>query len=259
MGTRTKYTAGTFSWVDLSSPDQAAAKKFYGSLFDWSYEDNPIGEGSVYSIAKIDGASVAALTPQPQQQREAGIPPAWNCYVTVESADQSATRAQQLGANVHAGPFDVFTAGRMAVVQDPQGAFVMLWEPRENIGAGVVNAPGALSWNDLITPDPEAAQRFYGELFGWTFSKFGEGMDYWVISNQGRGNGGIMAPREAGQPPAWLAYFGCEDVEDALGQVSAAGGSTIAPSMDISESAKVAVAADAQGAVFALYAGQFED
>src|SRR3954454_545333 len=153
MGERTKYKPGTFSWADVTTTDQAGAKEFYSGLFGWEAEDAPIGDGVYYSMMRSDGRSMAAISPQPPEQREAAVPPMWNSYVTVESADDAAARASSLGATVHAGPFDVMQAGRMAVIQDPQGAFFMLWEPRENIGAEFVNGPGALSWSELSSPD----------------------------------------------------------------------------------------------------------
>src|SRR5205809_423388 len=123
MGERTKYTPGTFCWTDLTTTDQGAAKSFYSGLFGWEAEDIPVGDGITYSMMRLGGKRVAAIAPQPQQQREMGIPPVWNSYVSVESADAAAGRAKELGATVHAPPFDVMQAGRMAVIQDPQGAF----------------------------------------------------------------------------------------------------------------------------------------
>jgi len=93
MGERTQYTPGTFSWTDLTTTDQDAAKAFYGALFGWTAIDMPAGEGIVYSMMQIDGKDVAAISPQPQQQRDAGAPPLWNSYVTVESADSALERA----------------------------------------------------------------------------------------------------------------------------------------------------------------------
>ena len=86
-------------------------------------------------MAKIGGKDVAAISGQQQQQRDAGVPPAWNNYITVQSADETAKRATELGATVHAPPFDVMDVGRMAVIQDPQGAWFLIWEPKTNIGA----------------------------------------------------------------------------------------------------------------------------
>ena len=164
MAERTKYTPGTFSWTDLATTDQDGAKQFYGQLFGWSAVDFPMDENTTYSMMQIGGKDVAAISPQPQQQRDAGVPPLWNSYVTVESADATADRAQKLGATVHAPPFDVMEAGRMAVIQDPQGAFFMVWEPRQHNGAGLVNAPGALCWNELASSDLGASPGFLAKI-----------------------------------------------------------------------------------------------
>jgi len=102
----------------------------------------PEGEEVFYSMMSIDGKPVAAISPQPEQQREAGAPPVWNSYVTVENADASLERAKELGGTVHAPAFDVFEAGRMGVIQDPQGAYFLVWQPNQHIGAQLVNAPG---------------------------------------------------------------------------------------------------------------------
>src|ERR1700722_20983869 len=134
MAKRTKYTPGTFSWIDLTTPDQAASKRFYGELLGWSFEDLPVGEGGFYSMAVVDGAHVAAIAPQPDQQRDAGVPPLWNSYITVDSADAAVDRATALGGSAHAPAFDVMDAGRMGVLQDPHGAYFMVCEPRQNPG-----------------------------------------------------------------------------------------------------------------------------
>src|SRR5690242_6674904 len=97
MSKRTQYTPGTFSWVDLSTNDQTAAKEFYISLFGWEADDRPVGDGVSYSMMQLDGGEVAAISPQPEQQREAGAPPAWNSYITVASADESLAQVKDLG------------------------------------------------------------------------------------------------------------------------------------------------------------------
>jgi uncharacterized protein len=259
MGERTKYTPGTFSWTDLSTTDQPAAKSFYDELFGWQADDMPAGEGVVYSMMSIDGKNVAAIAPQPEQQREVGVPAMWNSYVTVASADAALDKAKQLGATVHAEAFDVFEAGRMGVVQDPQGAFFEVWEPKQHIGASLVNAPGALSWNELASPDIEASAGFYRELFGWTVEPI-EGMDmpYMTIKTAaGQNNGGIR-PKMEQEPPYWLVYFGADDLDSRLAQASELGGTKLFGPMDIADTGKFAVLQDPQGAVFALYSGHFE-
>jgi predicted enzyme related to lactoylglutathione lyase len=260
MGERTQYSPGTFSWTDLSTTDQEAGKAFYAGLFGWTYDDQPAGPGITYSMAMIGDKYVAAISPQPQQQRDAGAPPAWNSYITVQDADQALARAKELGATVHAEAFDVMEAGRMGVVQDPQGAYFLVWQPKQHIGAGLVNAPGALSWNELGSPDLDGSQSFYGGLFGWTFEAMG-GADppYLVIKTaDGHNNGGIRPPAPPGTPPFWLVYFATSDIEASLAQAQELGGNALVGATDIGI-AKIAVVQDPQGAVFALYDGQLED
>ncbi len=258
MGERTSYTPGTFCWTDLTTTDQDAAKAFYGGLLGWEADDRPVvGDGAYYSIMRRDGHDVAAIAPQPPPQREAGAPPMWNSYVSVEDADATAARAQELGASLHAPPFDVMEAGRMAVIQDPQGAYFMLWQPREHFGAALVNAPGAPVWNELNSPDLDASSAFYTGLFGWTVAPFEGSPEPYLSIKNGAANAGGIRPLTPGPSPNWLAYFGVEDLDAALARVGELGGATLAGPIDI-QVAKIAVVKDPQGAVFALYAGELE-
>jgi predicted enzyme related to lactoylglutathione lyase len=258
MGERTQHTPGTFSWTDLTTTDQEAAKTFYSGLFGWEAEDMPVGDDIYYSMQRLDGKDVAAISPQPQQQRDAGVPPVWNSYVSVENADAVADRARELGATVHAPPFDVMEAGRMAAIQDPQGAYFLIWQANQHFGAALVNVPGALSWNELSSPDLDASQAFYSSLFGWSVEPFeGSPQPYLTIKNGDRNNGGIRELDSPGPPPHWLVYFAIDDIDQGLAKVEQLGGSKHAGPIDIGI-AKIAVVADPQGAIFALYAGQLE-
>ncbi len=259
MGERTSYAPGTFCWSELSTTDLDGAKAFYAGLFGWQAHDNPVPGGGVYSMQMLDGKPVAAIAPQPPQQREAGVPALWNSYVSVESADDAARKAAELGANVHAPPFDVMDVGRMAVIQDPQGAFFMLWQPRAHVGAALVNVPGALVWNELRSPDLEGSKAFYSALFGWSITPFESSAlgTYLGIKNGEVDNGGIAESSPPGTPPHWLVYFAVEDADEALATARELGGSTLLGTTDI-EIAKIAVLADPQGAAFAVYAGRLD-
>jgi predicted enzyme related to lactoylglutathione lyase len=254
MGERTSYTPGTFSWVDLQTDDPDGAKSFYNALFGWEYDDIPVGDGVFYSMAKLRGHSVAALGPS----QDPSIPSHWNCYVTVEDADASAARARELGANLLAEPFDVFDAGRMAAFADPQGAVLSVWQAKENIGAGLVNAPGALSWNDLLSPDVEASAAFYRDLFGWEVTEV-EGSDgqYWSITNGGRLNGGMM-PLPPGGHPAWNLYFACEDADATIAQAGEHGAETVMGPIDVPNGSRFAILRDPSNAVFSVASGPMD-
>jgi uncharacterized protein len=256
MGERTSHTPGTFSWADLATTDTDAAKRFYTGLFGWDYEDQPIpGDGGDYTMLRREGKDVAALF-----RGQEGMPTAWSSYVTVESADSTAAKANELGGTLMGEPFDVMESGRMAVIQDPTGAVLSVWEPHGSIGATWVNTPGAITLNQLNTPDPQAAEQFYNGLFGWRIEQVAGGdQAYWGIYNGDRLNGGMMQlPPDAGAPPHWLVYFGSEDVDADAGRIGELGGQVILPPMDV-PGGRILVTQDPQGAVFGLFAGRFDD
>src|SRR4051794_33791438 len=122
MGTRESYEPGTFSWVELVTSDQDAAKAFYADVLGWEYDDNDMGEGMTYSMAQRDGQYVGAVFASNDQ------PPHWNSYITVESVDDTADKVKEAGGRLVSDPFDVMDAGRMVAVQDPSGGMVCLWE-----------------------------------------------------------------------------------------------------------------------------------
>jgi predicted enzyme related to lactoylglutathione lyase len=255
MGERTSHAPGTFSWVDLSTSDTDGAKAFYTGLFGWDTEDNPIPEGGVYTMLAKDGKYVGALS---ALQAE-GQPPAWNSYVTVESADDAAATVKEHGGTVAMEAFDVMEAGRMAVVADPTGAFFAVWEPRDSIGAQRVNEPGALTLNQLTTSDPERAQEFYEGVFGWRFEKVPGDQPFWGIYDGDRVNGGMMPlSPEMGTPSHWLVYFGSDSVDDDAGRVGELGGQVVLPPMAV-PGGRILVAQDPQGAAFGLFSGRFDE
>jgi predicted enzyme related to lactoylglutathione lyase len=256
MGARTSYEPGTFSWTDLGTTDADAAKSFYGGLLGWEFDDRPIPDGGPYSMAQKDGGTVAALYAMEQRER----PPAWAAYVTVESTDDGAAKAAELGASLVAEPFDVLEAGRMAVIQDPTGAVFCVWEPRTTIGAELVNTPGAITLNQLNTDDPERAQAFYAALFDWRFERV-SGVDqaYWGIYVGDRLNAGMLPlPPDSPAPSHWLVYFGSDDVDADAARIGDLGGTLMVPPMGV-PGGRIVVAQDPQGAAFALFSGRFDD
>jgi predicted enzyme related to lactoylglutathione lyase len=261
MGERTSHAPGTFSWVDLSTTDQQGAKGFYAGLFGWAYDDRPVGDGIVYTMCLIDGKAACAISAQQDQERSQGIPPHWNNYVTVQDVDASTAKARELEGNVPVEPFDVPDAGRMSVVADPIGAVFSMWEPRNSIGAELVNVPGALTWNELATTDVDRAIEFYGQLFGWKFDEMEGGpMRYVLIRNGDRSNGGIrpQSEMEAGIPPNWLPYFAAASADEMVTRAGELGGNVLLSPVTV-PAGRFAALADPQGAVFAVFEGDFDD
>jgi predicted enzyme related to lactoylglutathione lyase len=244
-----EFKPGTFCWVELGTTDGEAAKKFYTELFGWGFEDIPLGPDKVYTILKLNGKDVGAVMPLQ------GIPPNWLSYVSVTSADESAAKAKSLGANLMKEPFDVMDVGRMAVIQDPTGAVFAIWQAKKHKGAGIVNVPGALVWNELTTTDTARAGDFYSGLFGWGIDAktFGS-TDYTIFQNGDRGAAGMfkLTPDLADVPPFWLVYFAVDDCDAKVKKATELGATTIKPADDIPGVGRFAILQDPQGAAFAI-------
>ena len=259
MGKRESYAPGTFCWVDLTTTDAEGAKAFYGELFGWEADDMPASETETYTMLRRGDDYVGGLFEMDARQREEGVSPHWLSYVSVEDASAAAARASELGGTVHGGAFDVLDAGRMALVDDPSGARLALWEPMQHAGAGRVNDPGCLTWNDLQTTDPSPAAGFYAALLGWEMEPIEDDgkVVYVTIKNGGSSNGGIM-PSQNASPPFWLAYFTVASCEDTMARAQEMGGEVLAGPLDIG-AGRISVLSDPQGAVFAIYEGETDD
>jgi uncharacterized protein len=253
MGERESYAPGTFCWADLGTTDADAATAFYTTVFGWEAVDAEVGDAGTYTTFKLDGRDVAAMYEMDEDQRES-LTPHWASYVSVEDVDALAPRVRELGGEVLAEPFDVMQAGRTAALRDPTGAILHLWQPREQLGAGRVNDPGFMVWNELASPDPARARDFFGELLGWTVDP--EESGYGVIRREGAINGG-MRPTQDGEPTHWLVYFTVESLDDAVAAIRGAGGSVIAGPMSTGVG-RVAAVSDPQGAAFALFEGDVD-
>jgi predicted enzyme related to lactoylglutathione lyase len=251
MTEKTEYAPGTPGWVDLGSPDPAAAKGFYESLFGWEIQDMGPDAGG-YMIASLRGKQVAGLGPI---MGPPGTPPAWMTYVYVEDADATAKKIEEAGGKPLMPPFDVMEAGRMAVFMDAEGAVCAIWQPNQHRGAQLVNEAGAFCWNELASRDPEGAKQFYGAVFGWVGDTQTMGdMTYteWKLNGETIGGMRPIGPMDPpGLPAHWLVYFATDDTDASVAKVTEGGGTVMVPPTDIPPG-RFAVVSDPQGAVFAL-------
>lgn len=247
MSEVTKYTPGTPSWIDLSTTDPGAATAFYTALFGWTGEDLGADAGH-YIVLRKNGKDVAALYEAAADQGA----PHWNTYITVTDVDATVARVESLRGAVALAPFDVMDVGRMAVAQDATGGFVALWEPRGQIGCTLVNEPGTLCWNELVTTDRARAETFYGRLFGWSSRTTQMGaVAYTEFLNGGRAVAGMMEMQ--GIPTHWGIYIAVDDTDAAMARAEALGGRIVRPPMDLPYG-RAATLSDPQGAVFSVIA-----
>jgi uncharacterized protein len=244
------YLPGTPSWVDLSSTDLSGAKSFYGALFGWKVTDGAPEAGG-YCIFQKRGKNVAGLGPVIQERQS----PSWMTYISVDDADATLAKVTAAGGSVLMGPMDVLDVGRMAVIMDPTGAALALWQPRSHLGADLANEPGAFTWNELQTRDTAAAEPFYRSVFDWgADTRLDGSLPYTEWKRGDDSVGGMMDMAEEVPPqfPAyWLVYFAVEDCDASATKASELGGATLVAPMDV-EPGRYAVLSDPTGAVFAV-------
>ena len=254
------YKQGMPCWVDLSTTDQDAAKGFYSQIFGWEYQDIPMGEGQVYSIAQVDGSDAGAIFTQVSQEAEAGVPPHWNVYLAVDDIDAIASRVSDLGGTVMVDELDEDDSGRMLVAQDPSGAFISFWQAKENIGAEVRDEHGALTWAELLTSDQEGAGEFYTELLGIGIDTetmpTPEGDPYHMLMTSEGPVAGVMPlmPHlvEQGVPSHWEVYFRVDDADALVEKAKSMGAQVMFGPEVLPMVGTFAVVQDPQGAVFGI-------
>ena len=251
MPERTDHAAGTPSWVDIGT-DVEGAKSFYTGLFGWETQDaGPPEETGGYGFFMKSGRMVAGYGPQQNPG-----PPAWAVYIAVEDADAVVRRIEDADGKAVAGPMDVMAAGRMAVCQDAEGAFISLWQAGEHKGAGLTGEAGSMTWVELNSRNVDAAKRFYPQVFGWEPVTHEGPMEYTEFMSGGQAVAGMMAmapmvPAEV--PPYWMVYFGTDDVDASVDKAGGLGAEILVPASDIPGGGRFAVLRDPQGAVFGLH------
>jgi predicted enzyme related to lactoylglutathione lyase len=247
---------GSFAWLELGTTDRRAAKNFYSNLFGWSAEDMSMGPEMTYTIFRIGGSDVGGAYQLMKEQLDAKVPPHWMLYIGVENADEAALRAVRLGGQQLMAPADIPHVGRFAVLQDPTGAAISIFQPGEHRGITVFGDVGALCWADLNTTNADKASKFYAEWLGWKFDVGKDGYRH-IINGTGHEDmiGGVPPQMHAppGTPSHWMPYFHVEDCKVTAAKAAQLGATTIMPAELMPDVGTIAVAADPQKAVFALY------
>jgi uncharacterized protein len=273
MPERDGYIPGVPCWIDTSQPDPEAAVAFYGDLFGWDFRDAmPPGSEAKYFIAQLRGGDVAAVGSIPEGAPQMAM---WNTYVSVASADETASKVLDAGGQALTDPFDVMDAGRMAVFADPERAVFCVWQAKANKGAQIVNEAGSLNFNGLNTRDLEGAKSFYGSVLGWRTLTLEGGAEMWTLPGYGdhleQGNPDLRKQMaEAGAPagfedvvatinpipddqpdtpPHWSVTFAVDDADATAAKATELGGTVIVPPLD-APWVRMTVLADPQGATF---------
>jgi predicted enzyme related to lactoylglutathione lyase len=223
MAEVTSYAEGTPCWVDLVTSDAAAARAFYGELFGWQFEIGP-EETGYYTMCRVRGHDIAGIA------ESTDAPTAWTTYLATDDLARTVQRVVEASGKLLMEPMDVMEEGKLAVASDSTGAIFGMWQAGRHIGAGLVNDPGAPSWNEVATRDLETAREFYTRVFDyeWEPVDTGEGGHlYLLIKVGGHPVAGAMEMDDtwpAEIPPSWMAYFAVADVDAAVAAAERLGG-----------------------------------
>jgi uncharacterized protein len=241
-------------WVDLSSTDAAGSRDFYAKLFGWTVEASPDPQYGGYAVAKIGGKDVAGIGPAQAPDQ----PSAWAVYIGSQNAEETARKVEAAGGKVIAPPFDVGDQGRMAVFQDPSGAFISAWQSKSMTGAQLVGVANTFGWAELSSRGIEKAIPFYQQVFGWGVKKSPmsdeDGMDYTEFQLGGESIAGGMEMNSmvpAQVPSYWLVYFTVPDVDASFKKATAGGAQVMLEPQDF-QGGRFAILSDPQGAAFGV-------
>jgi predicted enzyme related to lactoylglutathione lyase len=249
-----EHHVGKVIFVELVTPDLAAAKQFYAGLFGWTFSDIQFG-GRDYAEASLDGRPVAGLI---QKDVPAGEhrQPAWLTFIAVHDVDAAKIIALQHGAKVLFEPHSVPNRGRQAVFADPQGATFAVLASSSGDPPDVLAAPGEWIWSSLITRDPDADAAFYQTLFDYEVFDLpaDEGAQHLLLAsdNYARASANTLPANRPNAHPHWLNYVRVEDADKMTAKVVELGGRVLVEPRVDRHGGKVAVVADPLGAPFGL-------
>ncbi|HSD25209.1 MAG TPA: VOC family protein [Solirubrobacterales bacterium] len=266
MSERDGFQPGVPCWVETWQNDSNAATDFYRRIFGWETNTTAsTDDGGTFQVCRLRGRDVAGIgSPIPK-----GAPPVptWTTFIQVEDAADTARKVTDAGGAVVVEPFASLEGGRLVIAADPAGAAFAAWEQAAHRGARVINEPGAWAMSMLVTPDPEAAVRFYGDVFGWSTSAFALGDEEITMFTLPGYLGGepeqpvprdvvaTLAPPGAadGAPPHWSVDFWIRDPDEAARITTEMGGQVLAGPFDLPDiGMRQATLADPQGATFTI-------
>jgi uncharacterized protein len=237
-------TVGRFVWHEQVSSDPRRAEDFYTQLFGWETEDFKPAEVD-YTMISSGGQNHGGFG----KAMEGAPPPHWLSHVRVENVDETIQKAKGVGGILAAGPFEMSEVGRMAIIADPQGAFIGVYQPERESPA----PEGVFVWDELGTTDADDAQRFYVDVFGWTTSDMGPDYGGYRIFNRGEtGIAGLMTLQDATVPPHWQPYVAVADPDATTAKAKELGAATLMEPMDVPDVGRIAVLRDPQGATFGI-------
>lgn len=243
MSTQTASRVGTFVWHENVSADPKRAQDFYTQLFGWEIEVFKTDQFE-YPMISSGGQSHGGF-PSVQE----GTPPHWAGSVAVENVDGSVEKAKAAGGTLLHGPQDIPEVGRFAVLADPQGAVLIVFQ----FSGDVPGSQGVFVWDELGTQDVEGAERFYNAVFGWATEDMGEEYGGYKVFKLGETRvAGLMKMPDPSAPSLWAPYVAVEDADATAAKAKELGAEVLLDLMDVPNVGRIAYLKDPAGAIFGI-------
>jgi predicted enzyme related to lactoylglutathione lyase len=251
----TSANHGRFVWYEHLTKDPKAAIDFYGDVIGW--QTQPFAEGDGYIMWVGSQGPLGGVMELPAEMAAMGAQPHWMAHVQIEDVDATATLAKRLGGQVHKEPEEIPDVGRFAVIADPRGAFLSIFQPSGDMPLHDPSKAGEFCWSELITHDSAAAFAFYAQLFGWQIVEEMNMRDMGTYRVFGLGSqrvGGMMnSPEGQDSPPRWGYYTQVPDLDAAIDRATQRGAKLTSGPTEVPGGARIAQLRDPQGAAFSLH------
>ncbi|HMY17471.1 MAG TPA: VOC family protein [Polyangium sp.] len=248
--TESTYRHGHIVWHELMAPDGAAAEKFYGELFGWSFKYSDMGGKGTYRVIVSGGREQGGIF---QTDPNDPIRAHWAGYVSVPDVDAAAKTAAEHGGRVPCAPMDIPNVGRFAYVLDPEGAgFIVFRDNRGDVAPPEMPGAGDFCWDTLAVHNGEQALAFYAAVAGWTRGKFGDAPNLFLATGAGQTIVDVEAP-QGGAPSHWMTHVVVPKLAEARAKAESLGARIYAPQIDVPGVGQMAVIGDPWGAVISLF------
>jgi predicted enzyme related to lactoylglutathione lyase len=240
---------GRFVWFEYVSKDDRRAQAFYGELFHWRTKDVPLPHGTYTMITTAAGHDAIGgylqpLANAPQQ-------PYWLPHLQVSNALETALKVKSLGGRVVREAVRIGDLGTMAVVTDPLGSLLALWQPSRPDGTGNYRGcEGAWIWNELRSEEPDRSIAFYRAIAGFDVQRSSSPQRYDILKTGGVGRGGVT--KMEGIPARWMPYVKVADADATIARARALGGSVVVPPEVLPGVGRVAIFKDPLGAAIGV-------
>ncbi len=254
MPKRESHPVGAPCWIELFTSDPDKSRPFYAELFGWASEEAGPEYGGYINFSK-DGERIAGCM---KNDGSTGMPDLWSVYLASDDAAKTVEVAVANGAQVIVPAMDVMDLGRFAVIGDPGGAGIGVWEPGTHQGFSIVDEPGAPTWFELHTRDYEKSVNFYRDVFKWDAHTMSDAPEF-KYTTLGEGDSALAGVMDStgflpeGVPANWATYFAVDDTDEAVARIEKLGGSIVIPGHD-TPYGRLAQVADPTGALFRLRA-----